>query len=115
MNNLMTYKGYTAKVEFDATDRVFFGRLLGIVDIISFYGATVQELADDFHRTVDHYQEDCERSGRQPHKQASGKLMLRVSPEIHAAAAIAAQAAGKSLNLWASEVLAQAAQRKVAS
>jgi predicted HicB family RNase H-like nuclease len=35
--------------------------------------------------------------------------MLRVSPEIHGAALVAAQAAGKSLNQWAGEVLQEAA------
>jgi len=36
--------------------------------------------------------------------------MLRVPPEVHAAASIAAQAAGKSLNQWAAEVLARATE-----
>jgi predicted HicB family RNase H-like nuclease len=36
--------------------------------------------------------------------------MLRVPPEVHGAALVAAQAAGKSLNQWASEVLEEAAQ-----
>ncbi|MDY7548822.1 toxin-antitoxin system HicB family antitoxin [Glaciimonas sp. CA11.2] len=35
--------------------------------------------------------------------------MLRVPPEVHASASIAAQASGKSLNQWASEALARAA------
>ena len=34
--NKMKHKGYVARVEFDAEDRLFFGRLAGIrVDIIS--------------------------------------------------------------------------------
>jgi predicted HicB family RNase H-like nuclease len=36
--------------------------------------------------------------------------MLRVPPEIHGAALVAAQAAGKSLNQWATEVIQQASQ-----
>ena len=40
---------------------------------------------------------------------ASGKLMLRIRPEVHAAAAIAARASGKSMNQWANEVLERAA------
>lgn len=49
--------------------------------------------------------EDCKARGEIPEKPASGKLMLRVSPEVHAAALIAAQSAGKSLNQWAAEIL----------
>ena len=41
-------------------------------------------------------------------KPASGKLMLRVPPEVHGAALVKAQAAGKSLNQWATEVLEEA-------
>jgi predicted HicB family RNase H-like nuclease len=37
-------------------------------------------------------------------------MLLRVPPEIHGRALVAAQAAGKSLNQWATEVLEQAVQ-----
>jgi predicted HicB family RNase H-like nuclease len=52
---------------------------------------------------------DCKEQGITPEKPASGKLMLRVPPETHGAALVAAQAAGKSLNQWATEVLQSAA------
>jgi len=109
MNNTMNYLGYIARVEFDPRDEIFVGRLLGIADSISFHGATVTELTDDFHHAVDHYLADCKASGRQAEKPASGKIMLRVPPEVHAAAAIAAKASGKSLNQWAAEALEHAA------
>jgi predicted HicB family RNase H-like nuclease len=53
---------------------------------------------------------DCEQQGIQPEKPASGKLLLRVPPEVHGRALVAAQASGKSLNQWATEVLQRAAQ-----
>ena len=56
------------------------------------------------------YLADCKEQGTHPEKPASGKLLLRVPPEIHGRALVAAQAAGKSLNQWATEVLQQAAQ-----
>jgi predicted HicB family RNase H-like nuclease len=59
---------------------------------------------------VDEFVADCKENGLRPEKPASGKLMLRVPPEVHGAALVAAQAAGKSLNQWASEVLEEAAQ-----
>ena len=46
-----------------------------------------------------------EETGRPVQKPYSGNLMLRVSPEVHAAVATTAEAKGKSLNQWASEVL----------
>lgn len=110
MNN-MTYRGYTARIEFDARDNIFWGKVLGLPDSISitFEGETVVQLTQDFHNAVDFYVADCEKNGRVPTKPASGKLMLRVPPEIHGSALVAAQAAGKSLNQWATEVLREAA------
>lgn len=109
MTHAMTYKGYTARVEFDPRDEIFVGRVLGIDDHLTFHGDTVAGLTKDFHEAVDHYIADCKRMGRSPQKPASGKLMLRIRPEVHAAVSIAAQAAGKSINQWADEVLEHAA------
>lgn len=108
MNNVMTYKNYTARVEFDPRDNIFVGRVLGVRDIIGFHGETVADLTADFHAAIEHYIEVCKRENKTPEKPASGKLMLRVPPEVHAAALVAAKAHGKSLNQWAAEVLAHA-------
>lgn len=109
MKNTMQYKGYTARVEFDPRDNIFVGRILGIVDRISFHGETVEELRVAFETAVDHYLADCVQTGRAAQKPASGKLMLRIPPEVHAAASVAAASSGKSLNQWAAEVLDKAA------
>jgi predicted HicB family RNase H-like nuclease len=107
--NTMTYKGYTARIDFDDRDDILVGRLLGIRDIVSFHADNVTELRTAFEEAVDDYLEACARLGKAPEKPASGKLMLRVPPEVHSAALVAAQAAGTSLNQWAAKVLAQAA------
>ncbi len=77
---------------------------------ISFEGQTVDQLTNDFHQAIDFYIEDCAQSGKPALKPASGKLMLRVDPEVHSAALIAAEANGVSLNQWAAKVLRDAAQ-----
>ncbi|MBV8636276.1 MAG: toxin-antitoxin system HicB family antitoxin, partial [Burkholderiaceae bacterium] len=51
----------------------------------------------------------CAKIGKAPQKAASGRLMLRIRPEVHAAVSVAAQAAGQSINQWADDVLSQAA------
>jgi len=109
--NSMTYKGFTARIEFSSEDGIFFGKVLGLPETISisFEGDNVAQLTQDFHNAIDFYISECEKSGLQAIKPASGKLMLRVAPEIHSAALIAAQASGVSLNQWASRVLQQAA------
>ena len=94
MMNAMTYKGYAVRVEFDPRDSIFWGKVLGIRDSITFEGATVAELRADFEAAVEHYLADCAARGESPEKPASGKLMLRVPPEVHAAANVAAAAGG---------------------
>ena len=107
--NTMNYKGYTARIEFDERDNILVGSVLGLKAIIGFHGETIAELRADFEAAIDFMIEDCKARGELPEKSASGKLMLRVPPEIHAAALVAAQASGKSLNQWATEVLSGAA------
>ncbi len=109
MMNVMTYKGYKARVEFDPRNSIFVGRVLGMEDSISFHGATVAELKERFVAAITHYIADCKATGRKPEKPASGKVLLRIPPEVHAKALIVARASGKSLNQWASEVFAKAA------
>jgi predicted HicB family RNase H-like nuclease len=108
MNNTMTYKGYIARVEFDPRDEIFVGRVLGIEDRISFHGETVAKLRAGFHAAIDQYLADCTATGRAPQKPYSGKILLRLPPEVHARVAMMAEARGKSLNQWAAEVLARA-------
>jgi predicted HicB family RNase H-like nuclease len=108
MKNVMTYKGYMARIDFDPRDNIFFGKVVGIEDSITFHGDTVEDLIADFQAAVDHYIADCTTMGREILKPASGKLMLRVAPEIHARALTVAKASGKSLNQWAAEVLDKA-------
>ncbi|MDQ3399199.1 MAG: type II toxin-antitoxin system HicB family antitoxin [Deinococcota bacterium] len=108
----MSYRGYLARIEFDPRDNIFWGKVLGITDSITFEGEAVATLEKDFHAAIDDYLEDCEARGVSPDRPASGKMMLRVPPEVHAAASLAAEAVGKSLNQWASDVLERAARPK---
>jgi predicted HicB family RNase H-like nuclease len=107
--NAMKYKGYAARIEYDADDRIFVGHLVGIRDIVGFHGAAVEELETAFHESVDNYLAACTKLGQHPNKPVSGKILLRVPPEIHSAAIMMAESEGKSLNQWAARVLAEAA------
>jgi predicted HicB family RNase H-like nuclease len=112
VKNAMAYKGYTARIEFDSRDNIFIGKVLEIEDGITFHGATVKELKADFEAAVNHHIADCAATGHKPFKPASGKLMLRVSPEVHAKALTITKASGKSLNQWAAEVPDKAAHMR---
>lgn len=109
MSNVMSYKGYTARVEYDDADGIFVGKIAGIRDGVGFHADSVDELREAFRDAVDDYVETCVKIGKDPQKAFSGQVMFRVSPEVHRRAALAAELSGKSLNQWAEEVLDKAA------
>lgn len=109
----MVYKGYAARVDFDAEDGILSGRIAGIADVVGFHAESVPDLIAAFHEAVDDYLATCERIGKTPQRAYSGNLMLRITPQAHAAAVAAADASGKSLNQWGEEVLTEAARRIV--
>jgi predicted HicB family RNase H-like nuclease len=105
----MNCKGQTARIEFDARDNIFVGRLIGIADVVSFHADTVAALRAAFEHAVTDDLDTCAKTGKAPQKPASDKLMLRLPPKVHGAALITAQASGQSLNPWAAKALEQAA------
>lgn len=105
----LSYKGFTARIEFDGEDEIFVGHLAGIRDVIGFHADNVGDLKQAFHEAVDDYIATCAKIGKSPERSYSGRLMLRVDPVIHARAARAAEVSGKSLNQWSEEILARAA------
>ena len=107
--NTMRYRGYGARVEFDADDKILVGHVVGIRDIVGFHGQSVQELEAAFHEAVDNYLAACQKLGQAPDKPYSGRVMLRLPAELHARASAAAQLRGVSFNQWAAQALEQAA------
>jgi predicted HicB family RNase H-like nuclease len=106
--NTMTYKGYAARIEYSDEDQCLIGHLAGIHDVVGFHGESVAELRKAFEEAVEDYLETCEQLGRAPQKPYSGRMMLRVPPEVHAAVAVAAEVSGKSINQWATEAFTHA-------
>jgi len=106
--NTMTYKGYAARIEYSDEDQCLIGHVAGINDVVGFHGESVAELRTAFEEAVEDYLLTCEKLARAPQKLYSGRLMLRVAPEVHAAVAVAAQVSGKSINQWAAEAFIRA-------
>jgi predicted HicB family RNase H-like nuclease len=105
--NAMSYKGYTATVEFDPADLIFVGRIAGINDVIGFHSDTANGLVEAFHEAVDDYVATCERVGKNPERPYSGNMMIRTDPELHAKVALAATVLGVSINQIAETALRQ--------
>ena len=72
-------------------------------------GASAAQLGKEFELSIDDYLKACEERGRTPDKPFSGKIPLRIPPELHRAASAAAKARGKSLSAWIAETVEEAA------
>lgn len=94
----MNYKGYIGSVEYDENARIFAGTVINTKTVITFQGTTVDELEAEFRASVDDYLECCKKDGISPEKPYSGRFNVRLLPELHQRAAIAASRLNMSLN-----------------
>ena len=108
MKNVLKYRGYSGSVNFDADDMIFYGRVLGIADIIGFEGDSVVDLEKDYINAIDDYLEMCHELGKEPEKPFSGKFIVRIPSELHCAIALEAKKGNKSLNSWITETCERA-------
>lgn len=97
-NDVIRYKGYSARPEYSADDRIFYGTILGITDLVDFQCENAKDLEDEFHKAVDDYLEFCAEIGKEPQKEYSGMFSVRISPELHREVSVFAQANGVTLN-----------------
>jgi predicted HicB family RNase H-like nuclease len=105
---MLKYKGYTGHVEFDDESGVLHGEVLDLRDVITFQGKSTEEIEQAFRDSIDDYLEFCEERGEEPDKPLSGRLMVRLPPQLHRKAYVTARREGKSLNQWITEKLEKA-------
>ena len=106
--NTMTINGYQAVISFDPDIQMFRGEFVGLNGGADFYAKDVDGLRHEGAISLRVLLEACAEDGVDPRKHFSGKFSLRVDPELHEAATIAAAAHGQSLNQWAAEAIRQA-------
>ncbi|NBX65922.1 MAG: type II toxin-antitoxin system HicB family antitoxin [Proteobacteria bacterium] len=102
---MMKYKGYIGQFELDEDAGIFHGEVMNTRDVITFQGKTAKELLKAFKDSIDDYLDYCEQRGEEPEKPFSGQFVVRVTPDLHKAAAASARMAGKSLNAWVSSII----------
>jgi len=101
----MNYKGYEGVVEFDEEAGIFHGEVMHLRDVITFQGMCVEELVQAFHDSVDDYLEFCKERGEEPEKPYSGKIAVRMPPELHKAVSLSARRKSESINAFICEAL----------
>ena len=98
MNDILQHKDYYAIVHFSSADEVFYGKIIGINDLVSFEGASVRELKKAFKEAVEDYLETCKALKKSPDKTYKGSFNIRIPAELHKEAAVFAAIKNISLN-----------------
>ena len=115
MTDRIKYKDFIGSVHFSADDEIFFGKIEGINDLITFEGSTVLKLKSAFREAVHDYIELCNEVGKEIFKSFKGSFNVRVNPELHSKAFEQALLEGKSLNQFIKEAIELKIQSKGAS
>jgi predicted HicB family RNase H-like nuclease len=97
---MIEYKGYSGVLEFDPSIGAFHGRVVGLQDVVTFQGHSLDELRREMAESVDDYLELCAEVGKDPERPYRGEFLVRTTPELHRAAATEAETSGLSLNAW---------------
>ncbi len=105
----LQYGDYVARIMLDEQRGVLHGRVENMADVISFEGATVEELQREFEQSVKLYLKVCKKKGIEPKRPYSGKFVVRLNPTLHREIAVAADRQGESINKWVERALEQAA------
>ena len=102
---MIDYKGYTGVFEFDPSIDAFHGRIIGLHDVVTFQGRSLDELRREMAESVDDYLEFCAEVGKEPERPYRGEFLVRTTPELHRAVTVQAEASGMSLNAWVEATL----------
>ncbi|MEK7376442.1 MAG: type II toxin-antitoxin system HicB family antitoxin [Candidatus Margulisiibacteriota bacterium] len=94
----MTYKGYIATVHYSDEDKVFFGKIHGINDLVTFEGDTASSLSKEFHHAVDDYLKTCHKLGKNHDRTFNGVFNIRTGKDLHRKAALLAEKYHITLN-----------------
>jgi predicted HicB family RNase H-like nuclease len=107
MINALQYKGYAGTIEFSADDDCFFGKIIGINDLVTFEGSSVEEIKTAFFEAVDDYLQMCREIGKEPDKAYKGSFKVRIDPALHQQAAMKASLEHISLNQFVESAIAE--------
>ena len=100
-------------LNFNQKDKIFFGKIEGIDDLVTFEGKSVDELEKSFHEAVNDYLDLCRQIGKEPHKSFSGSFNVRINPKLHAQAYKIAKLMNMSLNQYFSKVIEKSLSERI--
>jgi len=105
MKDVIIYKEFLGSVHYSSDDDVFFGKIEGITDLVTFEGTSVKELKAAFEDAVDDYMEICKNEGKEFFKSYKGNFNIRISPDLHKKAVEKSITLGLSLNQFVEKAI----------
>ena len=106
--SLFRYKDFYGSAQASVEDNCLYGKLEFIEPLVSFEGQNIEELEQAFKDAVDDYLLDCEKLGREPARSCKGSFNVRIGPELHRNALIAAKERNLNLNEFVKRSIEQA-------
>lgn len=100
MRNRLTYKDFIGSVQYSGADEVFFGKIEGINDLVTFEGDSVRGLKLAFQEAVDDYLQLCKETGKEVFRSFKGSFNVRLDSQLHAQLFERASLQGVSLNQY---------------
>ncbi|MGB7192224.1 toxin-antitoxin system HicB family antitoxin [Collimonas pratensis] len=111
-DKILSHKNYSGSIEVSLEDGCLHGEILFINDLVSYESETVGGLQAAFEEAVDSYLDKCRREGLEPDKACSGTFNVRLSPELHRHASVAAARQGQSLNDFVKDCISKGVSDK---
>lgn len=108
MKNVMKFGEYSAVISYDPEIQMFRGEFVGLNGGADFYADSIKKLRKEGETSLKVFLEFAREKNIEPKKQFSGKLVLRLKPEIHQKYKLLASAKNVSLNQLLSETLEKA-------
>lgn len=105
MSQTLQYKGYDGSVLYSGEDRLLHGTILGIRDMVSYEGADVDSLEENYRNAVDEYLAFCQAEGKTLETPFKGSFNVRLPQELHKRAALYAEEHNRKLNSVVQEAL----------
>lgn len=96
--DILKYKDYEGTAELDMSRKTCRGKILFIDDLVTYEADSPDALQEQFEAAVDDYLATSNQLGREPQRPFRGMFNVRVSPDLHRAAALRGVADAVSLN-----------------
>lgn len=98
MKNIMEYKGYYTKINYEEETSTFYGKIENINGLVSFEASTIEGLRKEFENAVIEHLDFCKKHNMNPDKPYKGSFNVRITPKLHQEAVVLAAAERISLN-----------------